>query len=857
MKYRFLAGIAALVLLLFSHSAFAQSQFPFVIPWDDSTHTDVDVSFLNSTPAGANGFIVVKNGHFAESKTGKRIRFLGVDLAANAAFPSHGDAEKVAARLAKYGINLVRLHHMDNIWSIGTGGSIWDARYKDHRHIDPAQLDKLDYLIYQLKEHGIYVNINLHVSRQFTPEDGFPASVNDIPTSFDKRVDEFDARMIVLQKEYARDLLTHVNPYTHTAYVDEPALLNVEINNENSLVGDPWANFGADLDYLPQPFAGELQGKWNAWLASKYHSTAALNKGWLAGTTPPGADVLKPTPDPSSWYLEQHNPDTAGTLASDGNALLINVSAVDSTNWHVQLTQAGLAMHDGETYTLSFRAKADAPRTMDLYAGLDQADWHHVGLDTSANLTTDWQTFQFTFDASGTEPNHNRITFVLGDKVGQVWLSNVQLRPGASGIELAGQPLEARAVPIPAAPFGTQKADWLAFLADTERDYAIGMRDYLKDTLRLHALVICSQVSWGGLSGVYRESAMDFADNHAYWQHPQFPGKPWDPVDWRIDNISMVPALGKGDVLTGLAEYRIAGKPYTVSEYNEPAPNDYQSECVPLYASFAAFQDWDAIYLFDYGDYGANADNSKIQGFFANGSNPAKWAFLPAAAMIFRQASIPAAPAPAVAPLPAAFAGAYFAKNLTAGPVWQADQIGPQSAFNRGIALGPGQPGSDGTAAAEIVADTADSNTARYKADAAGAKVVVGFVGGQTVDLAGATFVFGSTPNNFAALTLTSMDGKPLATSSKALLTVADRVDNTDMQRNAAHDSVNDHWGHDPSVADGVPVTVTLDSDSPAKVYALDSTGKQNQLVPSTYAGGKLTFSVGPQYQTLWYAIVR
>src|SRR6185437_2268129 len=93
--------------------------FPFVIPWDDATPgTATDVSFLNVKPAGAHGGIVVKDGHFAEANTGRRVRFLGVNLAAHSAFPSHEDAEKVAARLAKYGVNIVRLHHMDNdFWS--------------------------------------------------------------------------------------------------------------------------------------------------------------------------------------------------------------------------------------------------------------------------------------------------------------------------------------------------------------------------------------------------------------------------------------------------------------------------------------------------------------------------------------------------------------------------------------------------------------------------------------------------------------------------------------------------------------------------------------------------------------------
>ena len=56
-------------------------------------------------------------------------------------------------------------------WTTTTGGrtrTSGTTRYRDRRHISPAQLDKLDYLIAQLKKNGIYADINLHVSRQFT-----------------------------------------------------------------------------------------------------------------------------------------------------------------------------------------------------------------------------------------------------------------------------------------------------------------------------------------------------------------------------------------------------------------------------------------------------------------------------------------------------------------------------------------------------------------------------------------------------------------------------------------------------------------------------------------------------------------
>jgi hypothetical protein len=89
---------------------------------------------------------------------------------------------------------------------------------------------------------------------------------------------------------------------------------------------------------------------------------------------------------------------------------------------------------------------------------------------------------------------------------------------------------------------------------------------------------------------------MDFVDAHAYWDTPHFPRRQWDMKDWEIKNTAMsdVPT---SSALWGLASSRIAGKPFTVTEYNHAAPNEYQSESIPMIASFAAMQDWDAVFL--------------------------------------------------------------------------------------------------------------------------------------------------------------------------------------------------------------------------------------------------------------------
>ncbi len=805
-----------------------------------------------------------KNGHFVESKTGKRIRFLGTNFVAKSAFPSHADAEKVAARVAKLGINLVRLHHMDNSnW--GQESSIWDYAYQDRQHLSAAQLDKLDYLIAQFKKNGVYANINLHVSRQFTEADGFPASVSRIPFSFDKRVDEFDPRMIQLQKNYARDLLTHVNPYTGLSYAADPCVAVVEINNENSLAGDPWAGLGLELDTLPEPFRGELVGFWNDWLKRKYGTDANVQAAWTQNLTPVGPGLLTAV---SQWSSEHQGTSQAELKASyiehvrNNRAAdaQINVTQTDGTDWHVQAHQTGLDLHSGEIYTVTFRAKADKERVVPVAASLDQDDWHNVGLTTNAAVGTDWKTFRYVFSAHDTVPNHNRIAFTLGNQNGIVWIADLQIHPGAEGAGLApGQSLAAKTVDIPVSAFKAQHDDWIAFLADTERAYADEMRVYLKNDLHVHANIICSQMGYGGLTSLGREANMDFADNHAYWQHPRFPHKAWDSQDWNIPNTPMVTDLadGNGGTLRALAEYRIAGKPYSVSEYNHPAPNDYRAETLPLLATFAAFQDWDAIYLYDYGDYGTGAQNDKINGFFGISSDPAKTAFLPAAAMIFRAGELLMAPNYADATVPRA----QQVVLQSASGAWNAATSGLISPFKERFSLALGDGDVEKTLAlstyptAPSVRVGKTTAGATYTAMPSPPKPVVGYIGGQTVTLGTTTLTFPSFGSNFAAVTLTAMDQKPLVQSHRILLTLVGKVENQGMVWNADRTSVGDQWGQGPTLAEGIPATITLKTEDLHQVWALDGTGKRVGTVPTVYAVGNLTFTVGPQFKTLWYEI--
>src|SRR5206468_9876861 len=122
-------------------------------------------------------------------------------------------------------------------------------------------------------------------------------------------------------QEYAAQLLTHVNPYTHLRLADDPAIAFVEISNEDSMLysfaNDQLAGF-ADLSScmqgmscgLPASYSAELDRLWNMWLQNKYGSDAALNAAWSLPSAVPDrltSDLLFVSSGLTGWALRLFN----------------------------------------------------------------------------------------------------------------------------------------------------------------------------------------------------------------------------------------------------------------------------------------------------------------------------------------------------------------------------------------------------------------------------------------------------------------------------------------------------------------------------------------------------------------------
>ena len=270
-----LASAALLHRLLPGEVAREYALVRFYIPWDDDVESATSVSYwLASWDRRIERVVVGEDGRFYAG--GRRIRFFGVNIGGAACFPEKGEAERVAARLAKLGVNLVRLHGIDANWeSVNIFGGYGAPTT---RTIDPKALDRLDYFIAKLRERGIYVNLNLLVARRFRAADGLHPDVEKLDWKDQHALIFIDPSVRALYKEFVYQLLTHRNPYTNMTHAEDPAVAFVEIANEMGAWF--WYMLTDLVARLPPHYKGLLEDLWNSYLMSKYGTIEGYLERW-------------------------------------------------------------------------------------------------------------------------------------------------------------------------------------------------------------------------------------------------------------------------------------------------------------------------------------------------------------------------------------------------------------------------------------------------------------------------------------------------------------------------------------------------------------------------------------------------
>lgn len=211
---------------------------------------DFSTQGWHDAPAGKYGYVVAKGPHFEfEAMPGKAQRFVGTNLSFDGNVPSTEHAGRYAERLMRLGYNSVRIHHYETPLIKGS---------PDSTTLNPDAMDRFDTFMAELIHRGIYLSIDLYVSRNVP----WKEIGEDRAGTIDMQ--EFKSLLYVHEgvqenfKTFVRNFLTHVNPCTGRSYAEEPALSWVAIVNEG--------NFSNIPRYLEHPL---WRAAWKEWITQK------------------------------------------------------------------------------------------------------------------------------------------------------------------------------------------------------------------------------------------------------------------------------------------------------------------------------------------------------------------------------------------------------------------------------------------------------------------------------------------------------------------------------------------------------------------------------------------------------------
>jgi len=223
-----------------------------------------------------------ESGQFVvENNPTKPKRFLigslgfGVNMGS---FPNHALIERYVKQYKLRGYNMVRLDFVESL--------LMEGRKADF-DFDPEQLDRFHYLVYQLKQNGLYLILN-----GLSNGNGGYGNIQERWLG-KKRLHAalyFDPGAQTHWKQLIRAMYGSVNPYTGLTTLNDPVLAGLIMVNEGNLV---FLNRNGVAPNLRPHFAD--------WLKQKYGNRESLKQAWGKELTPEehlhDASVAFPSPD--------------------------------------------------------------------------------------------------------------------------------------------------------------------------------------------------------------------------------------------------------------------------------------------------------------------------------------------------------------------------------------------------------------------------------------------------------------------------------------------------------------------------------------------------------------------------------
>jgi hypothetical protein len=236
--------------------------FPYEADRDTFRSSPLDLRLKNEANAGDGGFVTSVGSAFVRSRSKEPIRFWGVNTGhALLSLPAF-EREWFARRLAKRGVNLLRVH-----------GPIWDP--DDISRVDAKKLESLRAVIGEMKRNGIYTLLSIYSPLWLKPgkEDGFPG--------YDGKRAAFsllylNARFAELYRGWWRQILSAPGIDSSEPLAREPAIALLELVNEDSIFFSTFAPY----EDVPAEQMAVLEADFAAFLANRDGSAERALAAW-------------------------------------------------------------------------------------------------------------------------------------------------------------------------------------------------------------------------------------------------------------------------------------------------------------------------------------------------------------------------------------------------------------------------------------------------------------------------------------------------------------------------------------------------------------------------------------------------
>ena len=191
------------------------------------------------------------------------------------------------------------------------------------------------------------------------------------------------------------------------ARADQPRPMAVSVSQAH----DPWESLGL---YQEVALTSEWQSYDVEFIATGDDDNARVH--FDMGGSPVSLEIAAAILHNIPWRLEVQEGSEAKLVfpPEHPKRMRIGITQADTNiPWHIQLNHPSLGVQATHRYAVRFRARADQPRPMTVAVGQAHDPWESLGLYQEVALTSEWQSYEVEFVATGDDDNA-RVYFDMG-----------------------------------------------------------------------------------------------------------------------------------------------------------------------------------------------------------------------------------------------------------------------------------------------------------------------------------------------------------------------------------------------------------------------------------------------------------